>query len=82
MKAKMYAVIIIVYIVVIGQYFRDKIFGQNFGLFTLVYFSILALLSILFFKNYKPANKKNFAIYITLYIVVSAILVLYFAFKG
>lgn len=79
MKTRVYSFIIIIYIVVIGRFFRDQIFRETIGLPAVIYFSILFILSGLFIKNYIPKKKKRLTIYLAAYtIIANAIIVFYF----
>lgn len=81
-KLKIYAFIIIIYIVVIGRFFKDQLFGESIGIPAAIYFSILLFLFGLFIKNYKPVKRKKSIAYLTGYSIIAfAIFLFYYVRK-
>lgn len=78
MKIKIYSFIVIIYIVVIGRFFKGQIFGESIGIPAAIYFSILLLLFGLFIKNLQPVKRKKSITYLTVYSIIAFAIFLFF----
>ena len=81
MKSKKYAAILLIYIIVVGNFFKDQIYGESIGMTTVIYFIILIVLSLLFIKNSNVVQPKRLKIYLSVYFFIVIGITLYFFFK-
>lgn len=81
MKTKIYAIVLLVYIIIIGRFFKDQIYGDSIGLATLLYFAGLFVLASIFMKNYRPVRPKRTALTIPVYGIISLGIILFFAWQ-
>lgn len=81
MAKKTYAIFIIV-LIVIGKFFREKIMFEGVNLFAVIYFLLLAVLGVLFIREFQPVKRNSFYTYLSVFILFSITIATYFALKS